>query len=566
MEISKILAISIISISILYSTQFFLDESEFSYISGLSYVVIPGVLAVISAYVAVKEWKNNTRNKIAMVFFAIGAVCLFTAEEIWQIFEIVFEQDPFPSIADVFYIISYPFFIGFLILFVKPLKSHITKNIILFSIGISLVFLIPTLHVLFDYYHDEPSLDIAIGITYPILGSLLLFFTLIGMIFFIKTGRNYFWTLIFIGFLTEIIADTLFLFTIIDDSYHDGHISDLLFLISYLFFIAGIVLYLKTKNTESHNETSKITFEIISKFAIPLIIGTVFSVTSVSLVYSYFYGKMLSNESLLILLFIMLSVIIAIFSIIIFMINKNVNRFLYEKTRAIENQMKNLKTMLEEKDTALQESSEFSDIGENLSQIVHDLRNPLTIMKISLDMIERDAEKRDVTTRVESMKKAIQLMDEEISDILNYVKKPIVEKTETSILEILNSSIANMAIPKTISLHLPLKDEKIWCDSTRMVLVFMNLLTNAIDAMDKKGTIAINVTQNKNKIMIGFENSGPAIPSDVMEKMFEPLFTTKKKGTGLGLSTCQKIIRQHEGTINVQNNPTTFTIELPKIH
>ena len=76
MKILKILTISIVAISILYALQFVLDESEFSYISTLSYVIIPGIFAAISLYVAVKEWKNDTQNKSAMLLFAMGAVSL----------------------------------------------------------------------------------------------------------------------------------------------------------------------------------------------------------------------------------------------------------------------------------------------------------------------------------------------------------------------------------------------------------------------------------------------------------------------------------------------------------
>ncbi|PIN82203.1 MAG: hypothetical protein COV65_07690, partial [Nitrosopumilales archaeon CG11_big_fil_rev_8_21_14_0_20_33_24] len=89
-------------------------------------------------------------------------------------------------------------------------------------------------------------------------------------------------------------------------------------------------------------------------------------------------------------------------------------------------------------------------------------------------------------------------------------------------------------------------------------------LTNAIDAINGSGTISVKVKQTKNKIIIDFENSGPTIPQDIMEKIFDPLFTTKSNGTGLGLPTCKKIVRQHNGDISVKNNPTTFTIELPQ--
>lgn len=65
--------------------------------------------------------------------------------------------------------------------------------------------------------------------------------------------------------------------------------------------------------------------------------------------------------------------------------------------------------------------------------------------------------------------------------------------------------------------------------------------------------------------VIEFENSGPDIPPDIFPKIFEPLFTTKHGGTGLGLPTCKSVIEQHGGTITAKNNPTTFTIQLPKV-
>jgi signal transduction histidine kinase len=67
-----------------------------------------------------------------------------------------------------------------------------------------------------------------------------------------------------------------------------------------------------------------------------------------------------------------------------------------------------------------------------------------------------------------------------------------------------------------------------------------------------------------NKIITEIEDNGSGIPDDVISKIFEPLFTTKQEGTGLGLSSCKSIIEQHNGTITVKNNPTVFTIELPK--
>ena len=96
-----------------------------------------------------------------------------------------------------------------------------------------------------------------------------------------------------------------------------------------------------------------------------------------------------------------------------------------------------------------------------------------------------------------------------------------------------------------------------------MEIVFVNLLLNAVDAVHREGKIAIRLKSIDNFIEIKVEDSGPGIDSESISQVFEPLFTLKQKGTGLGLASCKNIIEQHDGTIKVSNNPTTFTIMIP---
>lgn len=78
------------------------------------------------------------------------------------------------------------------------------------------------------------------------------------------------------------------------------------------------------------------------------------------------------------------------------------------------------------------------------------------------------------------------------------------------------------------------------------------------------GTINIRTTDKDDHAVIEVEDMGRGIPENLMDKIFEPLFTTKEYGTGLGLKTCKNIIEQHKGKITFRNNPTTFTVMLPK--
>jgi len=263
-------------------------------------------------------------------------------------------------------------------------------------------------------------------------------------------------------------------------------------------------------------------------------------------------------------LIITIFIIITVFSASIFIIIKQTDRFIRLKTKEIEMQKKDLEVILEKKAHEIRQASEFSNIGINISQIAHDLRNPLTVLKLNLEMIEKENKENPIiSSRLAHMKESINMIYEHMSDVLNYIKKPTLDISEASLLDLIDKSIQNIDSPNTVSIELPKEDVKIQCDPIRMVLVFINILTNAIDAMNNQGVISINTQQKKNATIINFENSGPPIPNDIIDQIFEPLFTTKPNGTGLGLPTCKKIVQQHGGKITISNNPTTVTIELP---
>ncbi|MGD9546181.1 MAG: sensor histidine kinase [Candidatus Krumholzibacteriia bacterium] len=101
----------------------------------------------------------------------------------------------------------------------------------------------------------------------------------------------------------------------------------------------------------------------------------------------------------------------------------------------------------------------------------------------------------------------------------------------------------------------------------RMTQVFVNLFTNAAQAMDGKGTLAISTAIEGEELIVRVRDSGPGIPDETLESIWEPFFTTKPEGvgTGLGLSICRKIIEEHRGTLTVANRDSgaEFTLTLP---
>ena len=109
----------------------------------------------------------------------------------------------------------------------------------------------------------------------------------------------------------------------------------------------------------------------------------------------------------------------------------------------------------------------------------------------------------------------------------------------------------------------------IFCFPSQLNQVFMNILLNAIQAVEGVGTIKIGVKEVAENIVITISDSGPGIPDDKKQKIFEPFYTTKdlQEGTGLGLSISFGIIKKHNGSIEVKDNDpkgTIFIINLPK--
>ena len=105
-------------------------------------------------------------------------------------------------------------------------------------------------------------------------------------------------------------------------------------------------------------------------------------------------------------------------------------------------------------------------------------------------------------------------------------------------------------------------------DPDQMEQVFINLFTNAVEAMPDGGELAVKVRSVDDAMTVSVTDSGKGIPRESQDKVFEPFFTTKDKGTGLGLAIVFNIIRKHYGEINVASDEgkgTTFTITLPRM-
>ncbi len=201
----------------------------------------------------------------------------------------------------------------------------------------------------------------------------------------------------------------------------------------------------------------------------------------------------------------------------------------------------------------------------------------LSVLKISNSYLESTLAKRDANPKTLStftmIKKSILKIeafldsakhDEKRSTKNQNVHSPENTKKRWFALSELMSMIIPKNCPPNIQINLPKNDFQIFGNFYKLVVVFSNLVENSIEAMKNNGVINIFAREGTDFIMIDLKDSGPGFPPEILKKAFSTLFTTKSGGNGLGLKVAKTIIEMHGGTISVRNNPTTFSIKLPK--
>ena len=237
-----------------------------------------------------------------------------------------------------------------------------------------------------------------------------------------------------------------------------------------------------------------------------------------------------------------------------------------------EEQLKQQRDQLEleviNKTNKLMQAERLSAIGEISARLAHDLRNPLTVIKGTVEIVKAKSKSVDTgfsEKQIEMMERAVSRMANQIDDVLDFVKTQTLHTTRNSILETISLSVAKIKKSAELSINIVGDNLQSVYDADKLEVVFDNIIMNAVEANNERGEVSIRIKDNDNEILIEIEDSGSGVPQELMTKIFEPLFTTKQRGTGLGLASCKRIIEQHGGSISVKTKPSIFSIKLPKL-
>ncbi len=248
-------------------------------------------------------------------------------------------------------------------------------------------------------------------------------------------------------------------------------------------------------------------------------------------------------------------------------LQENLNKITISEER-LKQQRENLEIEIRDKTNKLIQAERLSAIGEISARLAHDLRNPLTVIKGTVEIIKARNKKIDTefsSKQIEMMERAVARMSNQIDEVLDFVKIQTLHATRNSLFETIGLSVTKIKKSADFSINVVGNNVRFVYDADKLEVVLDNVITNAVEAINEKGQIDIRVNDNSNEIVIEIEDSGTGVPDELLTKIFEPLFTTKQRGTGLGLASCKRIIEQHGGSINVKSKPSMFIIKLPKL-
>lgn len=217
---------------------------------NLTYIPVAGSLLILSFLIFVR-FGTSGHHGTAWFSFLGYAISAFIAEMLWLIQELYLKIDPFPSAADIFYLVSYPFLLMFFVAYFQPVKSAITKKMIGSSIAFSLGILFPSLYLALEPTSNSDSFTLVLGAIYPIFDALVIIPALVGVSLFFKGKVNFMWTLFCLGTISAFIGDAAFLFGQNEDSYYTGNPMEILFYWNYILLSFGVssqlALFNKTK-------------------------------------------------------------------------------------------------------------------------------------------------------------------------------------------------------------------------------------------------------------------------------------------------------------------------------
>ena len=234
--------------------------------------------------------------------------------------------------------------------------------------------------------------------------------------------------------------------------------------------------------------------------------------------------------------------------------------------RKIDDQQQNLLTMQSE----LIASQRMAAVGEMAAAVAHGIGNPLSSIRAAAQVALLDAgpessiEQRKMKANLQSIIEQVDRVQRRMQELLNFAKPmephPVAVEVNAlidDVVQTLRPRFAESVV--TLSLDLGVNIPKVRSDANHAEQIFMGLITNALEATPKGGTVMIRTSAEPGngvtpQVVVSIEDTGEGIPAESREKVFEPFFTTKSRGTGIGLPLAKKFVERNGGSIQISES------------
>ena len=225
-----------------------------------------------------------------------------------------------------------------------------------------------------------------------------------------------------------------------------------------------------------------------------------------------------------------------------------------------------LQAELSEKNKLLERKERLAALGEMAAGMAHEIRNPLGGIQLYASLLAKDVATMPQSLQlVHKISGGVRRLEGLVSQVLHFTRESQVSRAETDLAEIIATAL-ELAEPKLIErgVEVQLRGEArliVRADEQLLGQAVLNLLLNGIEAMEEGGSLFVQFARateedgEGRQVKLTIRDGGPGIPPAILDRIFNPFFTTKDTGTGLGLAIVHRIVDAHDGTITVTNPP-----------
>jgi signal transduction histidine kinase len=214
----------------------------------------------------------------------------------------------------------------------------------------------------------------------------------------------------------------------------------------------------------------------------------------------------------------------------------------------------------------------LAEMGKFSLMIAHEVKNPLGIIKSSLDILKNDLGLTDANTMVAYMEDEVRRLNHLIEEFLSFARPARPALREVDMNELAKDIVERFEIQQSdleVRFETEVPGEPFWIRADRDLVArsIGNIIKNACEANENKGVVFVRASFSDEWWALEVEDGGPGIPAENVRKIFDPFFTTRSRGTGLGLAFVSHVVEAHGGNVsaeNVSDGGARFRIELPR--